>query len=109
MPGDLVEIDTTRLFNPITKQKRYIYTVIDLYTRMAYARVYEELRPINALNTIQKAWHGNYYPESEPLKKMNDKVLTYIDYYNYRRVHLGISYRTPAEMLHRLWKLYGIT
>ena len=29
-PGDLVEIDTIHLFNPISKQKRYIYTVIDI-------------------------------------------------------------------------------
>ncbi|MDO4889107.1 MAG: DDE-type integrase/transposase/recombinase [Candidatus Saccharibacteria bacterium] len=34
------------------KQKRYIYTVIDLYTRMAYARVYKELKSSNSLNTI---------------------------------------------------------
>ena len=160
MPGDLVEIDTIHLFNPITKQKRYIYTVIDLYTRMAYARVYKELKPINSLNTIDEAEQyfnfkfkvvqsdnglefgnyfsdrlekrgikirhtrlgrpndnahierfnrtiqeectGNYYLESESLKKMDDKILTYIDYYNYHRVHLSLSYRTPAEMLHRL-------
>lgn len=159
-PGDLVEIDTIHLFNPISKQKRYIYTVIDLYTRMAYARVYKELKPINSLNTIleaeqyfgfsfkivqsdnglefaryfetrleskgikirhtrlgrpndnahierfnrtlQEECTGNYYLESELLKKMDDKILSYIDYYNYRRVHLSISYRTPAEMLHRL-------
>ena len=54
-PGDLVEIDTIHLFNPISKQKRYIYAVIDLYTRMAYARVYKELKPINSLNTILEA------------------------------------------------------
>ncbi|MBR2741937.1 IS3 family transposase, partial [Candidatus Saccharibacteria bacterium] len=42
------------------------------------------------------------YLESEPLKKMDDKILSYIDYYNYHRIHLSISYRTPAEMLHRL-------
>ena len=159
MPGDLVEIDTIHLFNPITKQKRYIYTVIDLYTRMAYARVYKELKPINSLNTIleanqyfgfnfkvvqsdnglefgkyfsdrlesrgiqirhtrlgrpndnahierfnrtiQEECTGNYYLESEPLKKMDDKILSYIDYYNYHRVHLGISYRTPSQMLQR--------
>ena len=159
-PGDLVEIDTIHLFNPISKQKRYIYTVVDLYTRMAYARVYKELKPINSLNTIleaeeyfgfkfkivqsdnglefaryfearleskgikirhtrlgrpndnahierfnrtlQEECTGNYYLESEPLKKMDDKVLSYIDYYNYHRIHLSISYRTPAEMLHRL-------
>lgn len=159
-PGDLVEIDTIHLFNPINKQKRYIYTVIDLYTRMAYARVYKELRPTNSLNTIleakdyfgfnfkmvqsdnglefaryfetrlesrgikirhtrlgrpndnahierfnrtlQEECTGNYYLESEPLKKMDDKILSYIDFYNYYRIHLSISYRTPAEMLHRL-------
>lgn len=159
-PGDLVEIDTIHLFNPISKQKRYIYTVIDLYTRMAYARVYRELKPSNSLNTIleaeqyfgfnfkmvqsdnglefaryfetklenkgikirhtrlgrpndnahierfnrtiQEECTGNYYLESEPLKIMDDKILSYIDYYNYHRVHLSISYRTPAEMLHRL-------
>lgn len=159
-PGDLVEIDTIHLFNPISKQKRYIYTVIDLYTRMAYARVYKELKPINSLNTIleaeqyfgfkfkmvqsdnglefaryfetrleskgikirhtrlgrpndnahierfnrtiQEECTGNYYLESEPLKKMDDKILSYIDFYNYHRIHLSISYRTPAEMLHRL-------
>lgn len=158
-PGDLVEIDTIHLFNPISKQKRYIYTVIDLYTRMAYARVYKELKPINSLNTIleaeeyfgfkfkmvqsdnglefaryfetrleskgikirhtrlgrpndnahierfnrtiQEECTGNYYLESEPLKQMDDKILSYIDFYNYHRIHLSISYRTPAEMLHR--------
>ena len=158
-PGDLVEIDTIHLFNPISKQKRYIYTVIDLYTRMAYARVYKDLKPIHSLNTIleaeqyfnfkfkmvqsdnglefsnyfsdrlekrginirhtrlgrpndnahierfnrtiQEECTGNYYLENEPLKKMDDKVLSYIDYYNYRRIHLSISYRTPAGMLQR--------
>lgn len=159
-PGDLVEIDTIHLFNPISKQKRYIYTVIDLYTRMAYARVYKELKPINSLNTIleaeqyfnfkfkmvqsdnglefgnyfsdrlekrgieirhtrlgrsndnahierfnrtlQEECTGNYYLESESLKKMDNKILSYIDYYNYHRIHLSLSYRTPAGMLHRL-------
>ncbi len=52
IPGDLVEIDTIHLFNPVSKRKRYIYTVIDLYTRMAYTRVYKDLKPINSLNTI---------------------------------------------------------
>lgn len=159
-PGDLVEIDTIHLFNPVSKQKRYIYTVIDLYTRMAYARVYNDLRPGHSMDTIleaeqyfgfqfktvqsdnglefskyfemklegkgikirhtrlgrpndnahierfnrtlQEECTGNYYLESESLKKMDDKILSYIDFYNYHRVHLGISYRTPAEMLHRL-------
>ena len=158
-PGDLVEIDTIHLFNPISKQKRYMYTVIDLYTRMAYARVYEDLKPGHSIDaiieaeqyfgfnfktvqsdnglefaryfetkletkgikirhtrlgrpndnahierfnrTIQEECTGSYYLESEPLKKLDNKVLNYIDFYNYKRIHLGIGYRTPAGMLHR--------
>ncbi|TWO98657.1 hypothetical protein EUA79_02610, partial [TM7 phylum sp. oral taxon 351] len=38
----------------------------------------------------------------ESLKSMDDKILSYIDFYNYKRIHLGIGYRTPTEMLHRL-------
>ena len=158
-PGDLVEIDTIHLFNPISKQKRYMYTVIDLYTRMAYARVYEDLKPGHSIDTITEAEQyfgfkfktvqsdnglefaryfetrleakgvkirhtrlgrpndnahierfnrtiqeectGPYYLESEPLKKLDNKILNYIDFYNYKRIHLGLGYRTPAEMLHR--------
>lgn len=158
-PGDLVEIDTIHLFNPISKQKRYMYTVIDLYTRMAYVRVYEDLKPGHSIDaiteaeqyfgfkfkivqsdnglefaryfetkleakgiqirhtrlgrpndnahierfnrTIQEECTGPYYLESEPLKKLDNKILNYIDFYNYKRIHLGLEYRTPAEMLHR--------
>ena len=153
-PGDLVEIDTIHLFNPISKQKRYMYTVIDLYTRMAYARVYEDLKPGHSIDaiteaeqyfgfnfkmvqsdnglefaryfetkleakgiqirhtrlgrpndnahierfnrTIQEECTGHYYLESEPLKKLDNKILNYIDFYNYQRIHLGLEYRTPA-------------
>ena len=158
-PGDLVEIDTIHLFNPVSKQKRYIYTIVDLYTRMAYARVYEDLKPGHSIDaiteaeqyfgfkfktvqsdnglefakyfetkletkgiqirhtrlgrpndnahierfnrTIQEECTGSYYLESEPLKKLDNKILNYIDFYNYKRIHLGLEYRTPAEMLHR--------
>ena len=158
-PGDLVEIDTIHLFNPVSKQKRYIYTIVDLYTRMAYARVYEDLKPGHSIDaiteaeqyfgfkfktvqsdnglefakyfetrleakgikirhtrlgrpndnahierfnrTIQEECTGSYYLESEPLKKLDNKILNYIDFYNYKRIHLGLEYRTPAGMLHR--------
>ena len=52
--------------------------------------------------TIQEGCTENYYLERESLKKMDDKVLLYIDFYNYHRIHLGLSYRAPSQMLHRL-------
>ena len=159
-PGDLVETDTIHLYNPVTGNKRYVYTVIDLYTRMTYARVYRDLKPGHAVNTIleasqyfgfkfkmvqsdngsefstffednlmrngisirhtrlgrpndnahierfnrtiQEECTGNYFLESVPLGELDKKILNYVDYYNYHRIHLGLSYRTPASMLHSL-------
>lgn len=158
-PGDLVEIDTIHLYNPLSGTKRYIYTVIDVYSRMAYAKAYDELRPglaartileaetcfgikfamvqsdngaefssyfedqltrhniairhtrlhrpndnahIERFNrTIQEECTGNYFIRSITLTSLNNKIQQYLDYYNHYRVHLGISYRTPAEMLQR--------
>lgn len=158
-PGDLVEVDTIHLFNPISKQKRYIYTVIDLYTRMSYAKVYEELKPLHSVDTIleakayfnfnfkmvqsdnglefsnyfrarlekqgiqirhtrlgrpndnahierfnrtiQEECTGSYYLESESISEMNSKIQHYIDHYNHNRIHLGLGYRTPSQMLQR--------
>lgn len=50
-PGDLVEIDTVHLVDPNTRTRKYIYTVIDLATRMSYARVYPRLSPACAAET----------------------------------------------------------
>ena len=54
-PGNLVETDTVHLMNPMTGGRLYIYTVIDLYTRMAYARVYERIYQQPTIETILKA------------------------------------------------------
>ena len=158
-PGDLVETDTIHLFNPISKKKRYLYTTIDLYTRMAYAKVYDELRPglsvqtileaqakfgfkfktvqadngpefgkhfaerlqakgivirhtrlhrpndnahIERFNrTIQEECTGSYFLATETIEALNMRVSDYLDYYNNKRIHLGLKYMTPAQMLQR--------
>ncbi len=159
IPGILVETDTIHLYNPVSKTKRYVYTVIDVYTRMTYARVYDEIRPGLAIKTIleaeqyfgfkfylvqsdngpefskyfaerlkgqdiqirhtrlgrpndnahierfnrtiQEECTGSYTLNSVSLQCLNLKIQKYLDFYNYHRVHLGIEYRTPAEMLQR--------
>lgn len=45
-PGELVETDTIHYICPMTKTRRYVYTVIDLYTRMAYAEVRSYIQSI---------------------------------------------------------------
>lgn len=44
-PGELVQADTIHYICPHTYRRRYVYTVIDLYTRMAYAEVHSKILP----------------------------------------------------------------
>lgn len=54
-PGELIQIDTVHYVNPLDHSKLYIYTVIDLYTRMAYAKASPSLSEKNAAETIFEA------------------------------------------------------
>lgn len=54
-PGELIQIDTVHYVNPLNHSKLYIYTVIDLYTRMAYARISPNLTEKGATETILEA------------------------------------------------------
>lgn len=51
--------------------------------------------------TIQTECIGHYWRRSVPLQHQRDTLSAYLDYYNTKRVHLGIQMRTPAEMLQR--------
>ena len=54
-PGELVETDTVHYICPLTRKRRYIYTVIDLYTRMTYAEIHDRIGPGIAAHAILKA------------------------------------------------------
>lgn len=51
--------------------------------------------------TVQEECIGSYWRKSVPLSRQQQKIAEYLDYYNNRRVHLGIQLRTPSEMLQR--------
>ena len=152
-PGALVEVDTVHFFHPITRERRYATSVIDVYSRMAYVKINENMQQYNAveailaaqkrfgfrLHTVQtdngcefgkkfqdeitrrgiKYRHkrvrkpndnahveifnrtlreeclGNYLPDKESIFKTQQRVSRYLDYYNTKRLHLGIQLRTP--------------
>jgi transposase InsO family protein len=158
-PGELVQTDTIHYVCPLTKRRRYIYTVIDLYTRMAYAEIHSHIRPgiaadvvlrardllsfefsmvqadngpefsryfeqrlrtanitvrhsrlgrpndnahIERFNrTIQEECLGRHLDFQTPTNKIQVKLNKYLDYYNTKRVHLSLQYRTPSQMLQR--------
>ena len=158
-PGDLVQIDTLHYVNKLTGNRRYIFTIIDLYSRMSYAKCFDRLLPGNALTTVLGAeryfgfkiktiqsdngpefskWFshqihgkgivhrkirihrpndnahierfnrtlreecvGQHMSGSLRLPLINQKLKQYIDYYNNKRLHLGIQCMTPKSMLQR--------
>lgn len=51
--------------------------------------------------TIQEECIGSYWRKSVPLSRQKQKLSEYLEYYNQKRVHLGIQMRTPAGMLQR--------
>lgn len=158
-PGELVETDTIHYICPLTKTRRYVYTVIDVYTRMAYAEVHPRILPGLAANvvlharnefgfglamvqsdngpefsryfeqtlnrqsirtrhtrlgrpndnahierfnrTIQEECLGNYITYKTTTKHLQRKLDNYLEFYNFKRVHLSLQCQTPAEMLQR--------
>lgn len=54
-PGELVQTDTIHYICPLTKRRRYVYTVIDLHTRMAHAEVHNRILPGLAANVVLHA------------------------------------------------------
>ena len=158
-PGELVQTDTIHHVDPTTGRRLYYYTVIDLYTRLAYAKVATRILPgvaatavlearqafgfpftmvqsdngpeyghyfeqqmhragiqtrhsrlhrpndnahIERFNrTIQEECIGSSWRKSVPLSRQRETLAAYLDFYNQKRVHLGIQMQTPAEMLQR--------
>lgn len=54
-PGALVEVDTVHYVDQITGKRTYITTIIDLYSRMAYARPSYKLIPNEAAKAVIEA------------------------------------------------------
>jgi transposase InsO family protein len=51
--------------------------------------------------TIQTECIGYYWRKSVPLSRQRDPLSKYLDYYNTKRVHLGLQMQVPIAMLHR--------
>lgn len=155
-PGHLVQTDTVHLVNPLTKQRVYLYTLIDIYSRWAYVEYHDHISQKLSYEFLKRgqAWAGFHFacvqadngPEfgrwlghqlaaqgttlrHSRVRKPNDnahierfnrtiqeegllrrhpkpeviglQLFEYLAYYNQERLHSGIQYRTPAEMLQR--------
>jgi putative transposase len=53
-PGDLVQTDTVHLYDHATKQRTYLYTLVDIYSRLAYVEYHKHLSARLAAAVIQR-------------------------------------------------------
>lgn len=149
-PGDLIELDTIHLMKN-EKERIYVYTLLDLHSRWAYARASERISCARSIQFVREAKdrfpfnfrclqsdHGPEFSElfSERVKTIhrhsrvrrpndnahlerfnrtladellrnlplnvdaiNKELPQYLNYYNKKRLHMGINFRTPAQML----------
>lgn len=152
--GDLLQLDTVH-FHVSDGSRFYVYTIIDIYSRWAYAKVVEKISAGNSVDFLIEAHERAGFefkmiqtdngPEftqhftdmarlrgimhrHSRIRKSNDNahierfnrtiqdecfgtrmpinydryvslIDNYLDYYNNRRLHLGIGLKTPAQVL----------
>ena len=155
MPGDLVQIDTIHTIDA-HGGRVYMYTLIDLKSRWAYAEVSAKIGTRESVRFVASAQaeatfpfkmvqsdHGSEFSKMftfrlarmgmahrhsrvrqsndnahierfnrtiqeectdkvpKALKRFRDVVPSYLKHYNTKRLHMGINYQTPLEVLRR--------
>lgn len=154
-PGSLLEADTVHIILP-DGSRLYVYTLIDLYSRWAYAEIAKKISGARSFHFIEKAAekapfkfnmvqtdNGGEFQKMfkfrlyklglnhrhSRVRKSNDQahierfnrtiqeecldrttrtihhfrkaIKTFLPYYNSERIHMGINYQTPLEVLRR--------
>jgi transposase InsO family protein len=149
-PGDLVQVDTIHLMTG-EKSRIYVFVLIDVYSRWAYAKAYDRMNAATSIRFVHEAerktrfridmLQSDHGPEFgdwfvEHMKKshrytrigkpndnahierfnrtlqeecldrysrnvtiLNTALKTYLEYYNNRRLHMGISLRAPVQLI----------
>lgn len=93
-PGELVEVDTVHYVDQLTGKRAYITTVIDLYSRMAYARPSYKLLPGEAIKAVlearQRFGFGFYTVQSDNGPEFSSYFTTELTKQNIRHRHTRI-------------------
>ena len=149
-PGDLVQIDTIHIMKSRVK-RLYVFTLLDRYSRWAYAKAYPEARGGTSLRFVKEAQahapfafshlqsdHGSEFSRyfkhmirirhrhsrvrkpndnahlerfnrtlkeecladvSVDVRAINKALPKYLAYYNQERMHMGLNFKTPAEVI----------
>lgn len=154
-PGAFVEVDTVHLMSPLGS-RIYVYTLIDVHSRFAYAEVAEKIGAkesgcflgraqarapfpfvmvqtdngsefsIGFTHTLKRYGMAHRHSRvrrsndqahverfnrtlqeecldqvSHGLKTFRKALKEYLPYYNQERIHMGINYQTPSQVMQR--------
>lgn len=95
----LVQSDNGPEFRRYFEQTLARNSVATRHTRLGRPNDNAHIERFN--RTIQTGAIGYRWRRSVPLHRQRDTLAAYLDYYNTKRVHLGLQMRMPAEMLQR--------
>ena len=84
--GDLVEVDTIHVMTS-EKTRIYVFTLIDVYSRWAYARSYERCNTRTALNFLRRAQSESLFPFQTIQSDHGSEFSTHFT------THSGVSHR----------------
>ena len=51
-PGTLVEVDTVHFYHPITKERKYATSVVDVYSRMAFVYFHDNMQQYHSVKAV---------------------------------------------------------
>lgn len=95
----MVQSDNGPEFSRYFEQTLQRRGIVTRHTRLGRPNDNAHIERFN--RTIQTECIGYYWRRSVPLQRQRETLTAYLDYYNTKRVHLGIQMRVPAAMLQR--------
>ena len=99
IPISLVQADNGPEYGRYFEQVLRSHGIATRHTRLHRPNDNAHIERFN--RTIQTECIGYFWRRSVPLQHQRDTVTRYLDYYNTRRVHLGIQMQVPTAMLQR--------
>lgn len=99
IPIAMVQTDNGPEYGRYFEQVMRAHGVATRHTRLHRPNDNAHIERFN--RTIQTECIGHYWRKSVPLNRQRDTLTAYLDYYNTKRVHLGIQLQVPAAMLRR--------
>jgi transposase InsO family protein len=93
----MVQADNGSEFSPYFEQRLKSKNIQTRHSRLGRPNDNAHIERFN--RTIQEECLGSRITHKTTNKTVQARLASYLDYYNYKRVHLGIQLRTPGQML----------